>query len=166
MSLDLARTKMLEDHLEARGISQRRLLEAFSVVPREAFVADELVALAYADTPLPIGESQTISQPYIVALSVSALELEGHERVLEVGTGCGYAAAILSRVAREVFSVERHASLAEEARDRLERLGYDNVHVRHGDGSLGWPSQAPCSTSWPPAAAWCCRSARVARARC
>jgi len=143
MSLDLARTKMLEDHLEARGISQRRLLEAFSVVPREAFVADELVALAYADTPLPIGESQTISQPYIVALSVSALELEGHERVLEVGTGCGYAAAILSRVAREVFSVERHASLAEEARDRLERLGYDNVHVRHGDGSLGWPSQAP-----------------------
>jgi protein-L-isoaspartate(D-aspartate) O-methyltransferase len=143
MSLDLARTKMLEEHLEKRGITRRRVLNAFAEVPREAFVADELVEFAYEDTPLPIGLEQTISQPYIVALTVEALELEGTERVLEVGTGSGYAAAILSRLAREVFSVERHPRLATEASERLRRLGYDNVEVACADGSLGWQKHAP-----------------------
>jgi protein-L-isoaspartate(D-aspartate) O-methyltransferase len=143
MSLDLARARMIEEHLERRGIAQRRLLNAFAHTPREAFVADELRDMAYEDTPLPIGEEQTISQPYIVALTIEALELDGSERVLEVGTGSGYAAAILSQMAREVFTIERHATLAEGARERLERLGYRNVHVLCGDGSLGWPEHAP-----------------------
>jgi protein-L-isoaspartate(D-aspartate) O-methyltransferase len=143
MSLDLARARMLEDHLESRGITQRRLLDAFARTPREAFIDRELLELAYDDTPLPIGEEQTISQPYIVAVTVEALALNGTERVLEVGTGSGYAAAILSQMAGEVFSVERHASLAAEARARLEGLGYANVRVLEGDGSLGWPVHAP-----------------------
>jgi protein-L-isoaspartate(D-aspartate) O-methyltransferase len=143
MSLDLARARMMEDHLESRGITQRRLLDTFARTPREAFIADELNDLAYDDTPLPIGEEQTISQPYIVAVTVEALALTGTERVLEVGTGSGYAAAILSQMAGDVYSVERHASLAAGARARLERLGYDNVHVLEGDGSLGWPEHAP-----------------------
>src|SRR5688572_24921248 len=125
MTLELARTRMIEDHLERRGITQRRVLAAFQHVPREAFVADELVGLAYDDTPLPIGEEQTISQPFIVALTVQALDLKGNERVLEVGTGSGYAAAVLAQLAREVYSVERHLSLADGARERLARLGFD-----------------------------------------
>jgi protein-L-isoaspartate(D-aspartate) O-methyltransferase len=143
MSLDLARARMLEDHLASRGIVQRRLLDAFARTPREAFISDDLIDLAYDDTPLPIGEEQTISQPYIVAVTIEALALTGTERVLEVGTGSGYAAAILSQMAREVFSVERHASLADEARTRLARLGHANVRVLEGDGSLGWLEHAP-----------------------
>lgn len=143
MSLDLARAKMVDRQLMERGIADRRVLDAFREVPREAFIADELAEFAYEDTPLPIGEEQTISQPYIVAVTVEALALSGAERVLEVGTGSGYAAAVLSRLAREVFTVERHAVLAAEARERLARLGYDNVHVLEGDGSLGWPEHAP-----------------------
>jgi protein-L-isoaspartate(D-aspartate) O-methyltransferase len=143
MSLDLARARMIEEHLERRGITQRRLLDAFARTPRDAFVAEELRDMAYEDTPLPIGEEQTISQPYIVALTIEALELDGNECALEVGTGSGYAAAILSQMAREVFTIERHATLAEGARERLERLGYRNVHVLCGDGSLGWPEHAP-----------------------
>jgi protein-L-isoaspartate(D-aspartate) O-methyltransferase len=143
MSLDLARARMIEDHLEMRGITQLRLLDAFARTPREAFIADELVDLAYDDTPLPIGEGQTISQPYIVAVTLEALALTGSERVLEVGTGSGYAAALLSQLAARVYSVERHASLAAEARARLERLGYANVRVLEGDGSLGWPDHVP-----------------------
>jgi protein-L-isoaspartate(D-aspartate) O-methyltransferase len=143
MTLDAARAKMIDRHLEGRGITQRRLLEAFGKVPREAFIPDELVEFAYDDTPLPIGEEQTISQPYIVAVSVEALELQRTDRVLEVGTGSGYAAAIIGELAGEVFSVERHAALAFEARERLARLGYDTVHVLHGDGSLGWTENAP-----------------------
>jgi protein-L-isoaspartate(D-aspartate) O-methyltransferase len=135
---------MIEEHLEARGITQRRLLDAFRRVPREAFVADELAQFAYDDTPLPIGEEQTISQPYIVAVSIEALELlQGTERVLDIGTGSGYAAAVLAELAGEVFSVERLAPLANAARDRLARLGYRNVHVIEGDGSLGLSEQAP-----------------------
>jgi protein-L-isoaspartate(D-aspartate) O-methyltransferase len=143
MTLELARTRMIEEHLEARGMTQRRLLAAFRRVPREAFVADELVQFAYDDTPLPIGEEQTISQPYIVAVSVEALALRGAERVLEVGTGSGYAAAILAELAGEVFTIERLAPLATVARERLARLGYRNVHVVEGDGSLGLPEHAP-----------------------
>ena len=134
---------MVDLQLAARGISDRRLLAAFRAVPREAFVPPEIAALAYRDAPLPIGEGQTISQPYIVALTIAALRLEGGERVLEIGTGSGYAAAVLSRIAKQVFTVERLESLASSARDRLARLGYLNIDVRHGDGTLGWPAHAP-----------------------
>jgi protein-L-isoaspartate(D-aspartate) O-methyltransferase len=112
-------------------------------VPREDFLPKGLAELAYRDAPLPIAEGQTISQPYIVAVTIDALSLRGRERVLEIGTGSGYAAAILSRVAKEVFTVERVEALAEEARLRLQRLGYRNVHVLCADGTLGWPEHAP-----------------------
>lgn len=143
MSLDVARAKMVDRQLMERGVANRRVLDAFREVPREAFIAEELAERAYEDTPLPIGEEQTISQPYIVAVTVEALALSGTERVLEVGTGSGYAAAVLSRLAREVFTVERREVLATEARERLTRLGYHNVQVLEGDGSLGWPERAP-----------------------
>jgi protein-L-isoaspartate(D-aspartate) O-methyltransferase len=134
---------MVELHLAGRGITDPRILTAFRSVPREAFLPAELAEFAYEDTPLPIGQGQTISQPYIVALTAQALALRGGERVLEVGTGSGYAAAILSRVAREVFTVERLPALAESARDRLSRQGFTNVEVACDDGSLGWPEHAP-----------------------
>jgi protein-L-isoaspartate(D-aspartate) O-methyltransferase len=137
------RRLMVEHQLERRGIADPLVLEAMRKVPREAFVPPELAEEAYADGPLPIGEGQTISQPYIVALMAEALELRGDERVLEIGAGSGYAAAVLAEIAAELYTVERHARLAEEAAARLTRLGYDNVHVRVGDGSLGWPEQAP-----------------------
>jgi protein-L-isoaspartate(D-aspartate) O-methyltransferase len=137
------RMQMVEAHLAGRGISDPRVLQAFREVSREAFIDPELGEFAYADTPLPVGEGQTISQPYIVALTVEALELHGGERVLEVGTGSGYAAAILSRIAGEVYTVERLDSLATAARERLSALGYENVHVMSGDGSLGWAEHAP-----------------------
>ncbi len=131
------------DLLARRGISNPRTLEAFREVPREAFLPPELAEFAYRDTPLPIGDEQTISQPYVVAVTSEALGLEGTERVLEIGTGSGYAAAILSRLANDVFTVERLESLATSARERLTRLGYRNVEVLHGDGTLGWPEHAP-----------------------
>ena len=131
------------DLLARHGIRDPRTIEAFRSVPREAFVPEPLVEFAYEDAPLPIGEEQTISQPYIVALTSEALGLRGDERVLEVGTGSGYAAAILGRLARDVYTVERIESLATTAAERLLRLGYDNVHVRCGDGSLGWPEHGP-----------------------
>ncbi|HLE82759.1 MAG TPA: protein-L-isoaspartate(D-aspartate) O-methyltransferase [Thermoanaerobaculia bacterium] len=137
------RRLMVEHQLERRGIADPLVLEAMRKVPREAFVPPELAEEAYADGPLPIGEGQTISQPYIVALMTEALELRGGERVLEIGAGSGYAAAVLAEIAAELYTVERHARLAEEAAARLTRLGYDNVHVRVGDGSLGWPEHAP-----------------------
>jgi len=117
------RMQMVETHLAARGISDPLVLQAFRDVPREAYVPKRLVEFAYADAPLPIGDEQTISQPYIVAVTVEALELRGGERVLEVGTGSGYAAAILSRIARDVYTVERLDSLAFTARERLLELG-------------------------------------------
>ncbi len=137
------RTTMLARDLRGRGIRSERVLAAFAAVPREEFVAPERRAHAYADTPLDIGSGQTISQPYVVALTAEALALTGDERVLEVGTGSGYAAAILARLAREVDSVERIAALADLAEATLARLQIHNVRVHRGDGSRGWPEGAP-----------------------
>ncbi|MDE2980491.1 MAG: protein-L-isoaspartate(D-aspartate) O-methyltransferase [Gemmatimonadota bacterium] len=134
---------MLRRHLVERGISDARVLEAMATVPREQFVAPECRDRAYDDGPLPIGEGQTISQPYVVAWMAETVELGREDRVLEIGTGSGYAAAVLSRIARTVHSVERHAALAEAARDRLRQLGYANVRIRRGDGTLGWSEHAP-----------------------
>lgn len=134
---------MVEQHIARRGITNPVLLAAFRDVHREEFVPRKLAELAYEDAPLPIAEGQTISQPYIVAAMLDAMGLEGGERVLEVGTGSGYAAAILGRIAREVVSIERHAALADEARALLSRLGFGNVVVLHGDGTLGAPAHAP-----------------------
>lgn len=137
------RALMLEAHLASRGITDAAVLDAFRTVPREVFVPSELRELAYDDKPLPIGDGQTISQPYIVALTVTALEIEPSDRVLEIGTGSGYAAAILARVAKLVFTVERIAGLARTAEQRLADAGFDNVQVLAADGSLGWPEHAP-----------------------
>lgn len=134
---------MIRQHLMGRGIRDRAVLLAMRQVLREEFVPVAMRDQAYDDHPLPIGEGQTISQPYMVAYMTEALELTGIERVLEIGTGSGYAAAVLSRIVDTVYSVERLASLAESARQRLERLGYTNVVVLLGDGSLGYPEQAP-----------------------
>lgn len=134
---------MIERQLARRGIKDSRVLQALAAVPREAFVSHELSEFAYEDTPLPIAEGQTISQPYIVAVTAEALELRGGERVLEVGAGSGYAAAVLSRLSKHVFTVERHRALADAARERLRDMGYANVDVLHGDGTLGWPEHAP-----------------------
>jgi protein-L-isoaspartate(D-aspartate) O-methyltransferase len=137
------RELMVERQIEARGLDDPAVLRAMLTVPREAFVPEELKGRAYIDAALPIPNGQTISQPYIVALMATALQLKPGDRVLEIGTGSGYAAAVLSRIAREVYTVERHASLALAARERLKALGYDNVHVGHGDGTLGWAGHAP-----------------------
>jgi protein-L-isoaspartate(D-aspartate) O-methyltransferase len=134
---------MVDADLARQGISDERVLAAFRDVAREDFVPKDLAAFAYDNAPLPIGEAQTISQPYIVAVTVAALSLGGGERVLEVGTGSGYAAAILGRIAKEVYTIERIPSFAELARERLSRLGSRNVCVRCGDGSLGWAEHAP-----------------------
>jgi protein-L-isoaspartate(D-aspartate) O-methyltransferase len=131
------------DELAARGISDARVLEVMRRVPRHRFVQEALRARAYGDHPLPIGEEQTISQPFIVALMTSLLELSGREKVLEVGTGSGYQTAVLASLARRVCSIERLPRLAERARAMLESLGHDNVWVRVGNGALGWPDQAP-----------------------
>lgn len=140
---DDAREAMVRTQIEARGIRDGAVLAAMRAVPREAFLPAGLGEFAYADHPLPIGAEQTISQPYIVALMTEALGLRGGERVLEIGAGSGYAAAVLGRIAAEVYTVERHGELAEAARARLGALGFDNVHVLHGDGTLGWPEHAP-----------------------
>jgi protein-L-isoaspartate(D-aspartate) O-methyltransferase len=137
------REAMVANQLETRGVRDPRVLAAMRAVPRHRFVPAYQAGAAYRDSPLPIGQGQTISQPYIVALMSEMLELEGDERVLEIGTGSGYQAAILGQLAAEVISVERFASLAQEARGRLAELGYDNVRVEVGDGSLGWPEGAP-----------------------
>jgi protein-L-isoaspartate(D-aspartate) O-methyltransferase len=136
------REEMVEA-LVARGIHDPRVLEAFRAVPREAFLPPDLREFAYADTPLPIEQGQTISQPYIVALTIAALDLAPSDSVLEIGTGSGYAAAILGRIARRVYTIERHEELATLASRRLAELGLSNVSVRHADGSLGWPEHAP-----------------------
>ncbi|MEF8787425.1 MAG: protein-L-isoaspartate(D-aspartate) O-methyltransferase [Planctomycetota bacterium] len=120
-----------------------RVLDAMRTVPRHEFVLPEYRDRAYSDTPLPIGHDQTISQPYIVALMTDRLEPEADDRVLEVGTGSGYQAAVLSELCAEVYTVEIVEGLAQQARKRLESLGYDNVHVRHGDGFYGWEEHAP-----------------------
>jgi len=129
--------------LRALGIRDERVLSAMARVPRHLFVPPELVPYAYEDRPLPIGAGQTISQPYIVALSTQALELSLQDRVLEIGTGSGYQAAVLAELAGEVYTVERLPELSQAARERLERLGYRNLHFRVGDGTKGWPDEAP-----------------------
>lgn len=134
---------MMNDHLLARGIRDPAVLRAMREVPREAFVAEGMEEFAYDDYALPIDEGQTISQPYIVAYMAESLELSAADRVLEIGTGSGYAAAVLSRIVSTVYTVERLAGLARSARQRLEMLGYGNIHVLEGDGTLGWPEHAP-----------------------
>ena len=139
---DLQR-KRLVDGIRLRGIRDERVLSALLKVPRHLFVPEELRDRAYVDAPLPIGEGQTISQPYIVALMTEALELDEDSRVLEIGTGSGYQAAILAEIAKEVYTVERIPALLERARRILEALGYDNIYFKLGDGTLGWEEHAP-----------------------
>jgi protein-L-isoaspartate(D-aspartate) O-methyltransferase len=143
MNLHAKRETMIREHLMGRGIRDPAVLSAMREVPREVFVARAMEEFAYEDYPLVIGEGQTISQPYMVAYMTEALELTPADRVLEIGTGSGYAAAILSRVAGTVYTVERLGGLARTARTRLETLGYSNVQFLVGDGTLGWPEQAP-----------------------
>ena len=138
-----ARKQMVKSQIVRRGLRNERLLAAFESVPRHMFVPEEYRYAAYDDSPLPIGFSQTISQPYIVALMTSLLKLKGDERVLEIGTGSGYQAAILGMMAEEVHTVEYLPELATNADKLLKELGLDNVHVHVGDGSLGWPETAP-----------------------
>lgn len=137
------RRDMVAAQIEARGVADQRVLDAMRSVPREQFLPAGLVEFAYEDTPLPIASGQTISQPYIVALMADALRLKPGDRVLEVGAGSGYAAAVLARLADRVYTIERHRDLADAARAILRRLGIDNVDVLHGDGTLGWPEAAP-----------------------
>ena len=137
------RERMVERTIEGRGIGGKRVLDAFRAVPREEFVSDAVREFAYEDSPLPIEAEQTISQPYIVALMCEAAEIEPMDRVLEVGGGSGYAAAILAQLAHEVFAIERHPELAKAAGERMERLGYENVSIYEGDGTSGLPSKAP-----------------------
>lgn len=141
--LDRARDLMIRRHLKGRGITDSRVLAAMEAVPREAFVQANQVDLAYEDGPLPAGEGQTISQPYIVALMISALQPGPDDVVLDVGAGTGYAAAVLSRLVRQVYAIEYHEALADKARDRCRDLGYDNIRIETGDGSQGWPAHAP-----------------------
>lgn len=138
-----SREAMVEDQLAARGIRDPRVLQAMTEVPRHEFVPQAVRSLAYADGPLPIGQGQTISQPFIVAFMTEVLELNKDDTVLEVGTGSGYQAAILGKIAKEVYTIEIVPALAESAQKLLEKLRFENVHVRQGDGYLGWPEKAP-----------------------
>lgn len=149
-----SRQGMIDAQLRHRGITDPRVLAAMAAVPRELFVAAPTVRMAYEDMPLPIAHGQTISQPYIVALMVEALQLEPGDVVLEIGTGSGYAAAVLSMIAGRVYSIERVPELAATARERLAVLGYRQIEVKCGDGTLGWPEHAPfqaivCAASGP-----------------
>jgi protein-L-isoaspartate(D-aspartate) O-methyltransferase len=139
----LRRRAMVERQLRKRGIRDERVLAAMLSVPRHEFIPAEFAGEAYSDRPLPIGHGQTISQPFMVAAMAEALELSGGERVLEIGSGSGYQAAVLSLLARDVHTVEVQEELAVASRERLRRLGYANVHVHVGDGTLGWPDEAP-----------------------
>ncbi len=143
MDFAIPRERMLAEQLVRRGIRDTRVLQAMGKVPRHLFVDEALAGRAYGDYPLPIGERQTISQPYMVALMTEALELVGHERVLEIGTGSGYQTAILAELCSKVFSIERIKGLADRAVRTLDTLGNYNVLVRVGDGSLGWREEAP-----------------------
>lgn len=134
---------MVAEQIVRRGIRDERVIAAFHEVQRHRFVPERERARAYEDSPLPIGQNQTISQPYIVAYMLQALNLRGDEKVLEIGTGSGYQAALLGNLAGEVYTIERHEALAESAKKLLMELGYVNVHVVHADGSEGWPDHAP-----------------------
>ena len=165
-----ARLTMVRSQLQRRGITDARVLQAMREVPRRLFVPPEWRHEAYSDRPLPIGDDQTISQPYMVAIMAQSLALQDHECGLEIGTGSGYQAAVLSRLAAQVFSLEYFADLADSARALLQRLGYTNVEVMVGDGGLGLPAQAPyegiivaaaaphvpppCSPNWLTAVVW------------
>jgi protein-L-isoaspartate(D-aspartate) O-methyltransferase len=138
-----ARMHMVDEQIAARDIKSPRVLEAMRRVPRHEFVPEAMRGSAYADSPLPIGYDQTISQPFIVAYMTEALALDATHKVLEIGTGSGYQAAVLGELAKEVYTIEIVAPLAERARRALSKLGYKNVHVRTGNGYLGWPEQAP-----------------------
>lgn len=143
MNYERARARMIEEQLVGRGIADPRVLAAMARVERHRFVDEALEVRAYDDKPLPIGARQTISQPFMVGLMTEALALRGTERVLEIGTGCGYQTAVLAELVANVFSVERISSLAASARQLLDRLGYYNVAIRVGDGTLGWSDEAP-----------------------
>ncbi len=147
------RRLMVEEQLVARGISDKRVLEAMSMVPREVFVPEEQRPFAYEDRPLPIELGQTISQPYVVALMAQAARVSPSDRVLEVGAGSGYAAAVLSELGAEVYAIERHPELTASARARLTQAGYGRVHVLCGDGTHGLPAQAPFDAIFVSAAA-------------
>ena len=137
------RRAMVDGDLVRRGIRDPRVIAAMARVPREEFVAEEYRGQAYEDRPLPIGEGQTISQPFIVAVSLAALSLQGGETILEIGTGSGYQTALLAELGRNVFSVERHAALARSAQETLAGMGYRNFEIMVGDGSQGWPEHSP-----------------------
>ena len=137
------RRDMVEQQILRRGVTEPGVLEAMEEVPRHQFVPDDLRDRAYVDSPLAIGSGQTISQPYVVALMTSLLELDGDEKVLEIGTGSGYQAAVLSRLAMDVFTVEIREALGKRAEQTIAALGYNNVHLRIGDGYQGWPEEAP-----------------------
>lgn len=141
MDYAVLRKRMVDEQLIPRGIKNQRVLDAFYKVERHKFIPEELRGSAYADFPVPIGEGQTISQPYIVALMSECLELTGQEKVLEIGTGSGYQTAILAELAKEVYSIERFENLANKARTILNGLGYTNIKTRVGDGTLGWQEE-------------------------
>jgi len=143
LDLSRARDRMVDIQIARRGVRDRRVLDAMRRVPREAFVEPGFEEFAYEDGPLPIGEGQTISQPYIVALMIEAAEVKPGDSVLEVGAGSGYAAAVMSHIADRVYAIERHPTLGEAARRRFGKLGYDNIDLRVGDGTKGWPEAAP-----------------------
>ena len=145
MDYTILRRRMVEEQLIPRGIEDPRVIDAFLKVERHRFIPEELRGSAYADYPVPIGEGQTISQPYIVALMTECLDLSGDEEVLEIGTGSGYQAAILAELSSQVYSIERFPSLAERAESLLQNLGYINIKIKVGDGTLGWPEEAPFS---------------------
>ena len=143
MDFVVLRKRMVEEQLIPRGIKNQRLLDAFYKVERHKFVPEDLRGSAYADFPVPIGEGQTISQPYIVALMTQCLDLTGEEKVLEIGTGSGYQSAILAELAKEVYTIERYANLAKRAETILKESGYKNITIKVGDGTLGWKEIAP-----------------------
>jgi protein-L-isoaspartate(D-aspartate) O-methyltransferase len=143
MDYAVLRKRMIDEQLIPRGIKDPRVLDAFYKVERHKFIPEELRTSAYADFPVPIGEGQTISQPYIVALMTECLELSGQEKVLEIGTGSGYQAAILAELAKEVYTVERFGSLTKRAESVLNELGYKNIKIKVDDGTLGWQECAP-----------------------
>ena len=140
---DLRRENMVAHQIAQRGVADERILKAMRKVRREVFVPEIYQEMAFADGPLPIGEDQTISQPYIVAIMAEAAALQAEDRVLEVGTGSGYAAAVFAELAAQVYSIERHSNLAVRAQAALRELGYSNINVRTGDGTRGWPEASP-----------------------
>lgn len=143
---------MVHQQLEKRGLTNPRVLTAMRIVPRHVFVEADQLHRAYTDEPVPIREGQTVSQPYVVARMLEAAMIQASDRVLEIGTGSGYGAAVCSLLAQDVFTIERHESLVHLAQERLTRLDYQNVFVRHGDGMRGWPEQAPFDVVLVPAA--------------